>query len=317
MKKDYWIQKKGNTRSVLPFNTVQDLIYSISDENGDFSESEYKKALSEVVQRFSNTSRMLFFPGHVIFPCQSRRFILTGDFWIGQFPVSFEEYDSYCHEVKKPRPNDEGGGRGSEPVFNVSWLDAIEYCNWISRHQGLPSAYTPDGFLLDYRNRLTSDITQVAGYRLPTLAELVYATPKQPRFLFSGKVRVKRERFKVPFLEVRRENFRQGLGISVPRMHMPMKEPWVETPHSFREWVYDRYNGPDPKEAFDIDSHQRTNFLNPIGKKSGAFHSQVEARGKQTLEYCGHETERFWGTFRLALSHVPGITPDFSDNTEE
>ncbi|HNW47729.1 MAG TPA: SUMF1/EgtB/PvdO family nonheme iron enzyme [Thermotogota bacterium] len=333
MKNDYWIPRKGDQRPDLSFNTVQALIYSISDENGDFSESEFERILSEVAQNYSVTSKMLFKPGHVVFPFESKRFILTGDFWIGQFPVSFEEYDRFCAETGKARPNDYGRGRGINPVTNVSWLDAVEYCNWLSRLQALPPAYTSEGQLLDFQNRITSDITQVAGYRLPVLAEKEYAL----RFerLTQTKAPVSAKKRIASSVSLTRKVKKPGFPYPKwpDRWQLPQKQHVSRNsrtgiPHNTRgmlflsriysmhcsEWLYDRYNEAIEEEAFDIDSHQKRNFFNPVGRKFGTYH--IFEVGKNSEQYgYAHECERNERlTFRLALSYVKGVTPDFSDN---
>ncbi|HRW94146.1 MAG TPA: SUMF1/EgtB/PvdO family nonheme iron enzyme, partial [Thermotogota bacterium] len=62
---------------------------------------------------------------------------LTYDYLIGKYEVTFGEYDAYCAATGASKPDDEGWGRGSRPVINVSWNDAIGYCNWLSEKEGL------------------------------------------------------------------------------------------------------------------------------------------------------------------------------------
>jgi formylglycine-generating enzyme required for sulfatase activity len=52
-----------------------------------------------------------------------------------------------------------------QPVVNVSWQDAAEYCNWLSVKDGLEPAYKSEG------GRLVPVVPATSGYRLPTEAE--------------------------------------------------------------------------------------------------------------------------------------------------
>jgi len=56
-----------------------------------------------------------------------------GPFAIGVYEVTFEQFDKFCADTNRKKPNDEGWGRGSRPVINVSWQEAKAYTQWLSR----------------------------------------------------------------------------------------------------------------------------------------------------------------------------------------
>ena len=62
----------------------------------------------------------------------NKRIHIDYSFLVGKVPVIFEEFDQFCEETGHRKPEDSGFGRGRHPVINVSWLDAIKFCNWKS-----------------------------------------------------------------------------------------------------------------------------------------------------------------------------------------
>jgi formylglycine-generating enzyme required for sulfatase activity len=57
-------------------------------------------------------------------------------FMISATEVTFDQYDAFCDATKKPKPDDNGWGRGTRPVIKVSYDDAVEFCEWLSKETG-------------------------------------------------------------------------------------------------------------------------------------------------------------------------------------
>ncbi|WP_374503224.1 formylglycine-generating enzyme family protein, partial [Zoogloea sp.] len=60
-------------------------------------------------------------------------------FAVGRYPVTFAEWDSFVAAGStRHKPDDEGWGRGRQPVIHVSWDDAQDYVAWLRDRTGQP-----------------------------------------------------------------------------------------------------------------------------------------------------------------------------------
>lgn len=55
------------------------------------------------------------------------------DYYIGRTEVTVKQYRTYCRAKGISMPEKpEGGWENDEPIVNISWDDAIGYCEWLS-----------------------------------------------------------------------------------------------------------------------------------------------------------------------------------------
>lgn len=93
----------------------------------------------------------------------------VSNFQIAKYETTWWQYALFCKATGRQYESPGWGTDGNNPVVNVSWYDARDYGNWLSRRMGYEEAMVQDE---EGRDSL---VLGANGFRLPTEAEWEYA----------------------------------------------------------------------------------------------------------------------------------------------
>ena len=100
---------------------------------------------------------------------------LTTDFWMAESEVTQRQYRNLMGTSPSKFQGDE------LPVEQVSWFEAVAYCNALSAKEKLTPCYQIDGPTVAWADGL-----KCTGYRLPTEAEWEYAARSPATTVYAG-----------------------------------------------------------------------------------------------------------------------------------
>ncbi len=187
----------------------------------------------------------------------SRNVKITQGFWISIYEITQKKYSEIKNE--NPCKKSRYGEGDALPVFNVSWYDAVEFCNLLSVKNGLKPYYLIYKDEKEVSNISPYDVLRwkietdekANGFRLPTEAQWEYACMGTKRSNFywgnnqtwdgSGK-------YAWHMFNAGHKNYSKGRFWWVK--YHKVKKPGEKKPNSFGiydmsgnvgEWCYDRY----------------------------------------------------------------------------
>jgi len=178
------------------------------------------------------------------------------DFYLCEFPVTQDLYQA----LTQNNPSEFKGSR--HLVENVSWYDAVEFCNLLCKELGLEKVYSIDKESKDKANMngydrikwLVKTNNKAKGFRLPTEAEWEYAARggaiSNPT-TYSGSNRLEQ----VGWFEKNSGNETREVGLKFPN-----QLGFYDMSGNVLEWCWDWYG----------DYNQEDKY-NPVGAETGSY----------------------------------------------
>ena len=159
---------------------------------------------------------------------------------------------------------------GDNPVANVTWYDAVQYCNWLSAREGLTPAY------IEKFGEWVSVRPTPNGYRLPSEAEWAWAiryegSATAQKYEWGAKMPPKRnsgnyaDKAALGFVPTILPRYDDGFASTAPvGKFAPNAIGIHDGSGNVAEWVNDYYTVPTPGIT--------TPVVDPLGPDNGTSH---------------------------------------------
>ncbi len=195
---------------------------------------------------------------------------LTKPFFIGAKEVSNKEFAKFRKSHDSGADIHASLAGDNNPAANLTWSDAVEYCNWLSAQEGLPPAYEKkfDQWIPIY--------PVPSGYRLPSEAEWAWAiryqgSGKASRFTWGDKLPPRGEvgnyadKSAAGLVPSILPSYDDGYASTAPVGTFPANALGIyDGGGNVAEWVNDLYTVPTPGQTKAI--------VDPVGPERGTHH---------------------------------------------
>ena len=195
---------------------------------------------------------------------------LTKPFFIGAKEVSNREFAKFRNSHDSGADVHVSLAGDNNPAANLTWLDAVEYCNWLSAQEGLAPAYELkfDQWIPIY--------PVPSGYRLPSEAEWAWAiryqgSGKASRFAWGDKLPPRGEagnyadKSAVGLVPTILPSYDDGYASTAPVGTFPANALGIhDGGGNVAEWVNDLYTVPTPGQTKAV--------VDPVGPERGTHH---------------------------------------------
>ena len=202
---------------------------------------------------------------------ESQRMVtLQRPFYLGTYEVTNGEYRQFRKGHLSGVLGERSMDLDRQPVSNINWREAAEFCNWLSEQHDLPPAYVISGDALVAANPMTT------GFRMPTEAEWEWAAryengsatrrypwgPALPVATNSGNYA---DTAAVDILGAALEGYRDDFFVTAPvGSFAPNALGLFDVGGNVAEWAHDFYTS-----YLDLSKQSDTD---PMGPQSGRLH---------------------------------------------
>ena len=234
---------------------------------------------------------------------ETQHSVTVSDFYMSKYELTQKEYE----EITGNNPSNFKGD--NLPVENISWLDAIAYCNAKSEQDGFTPVYTIDGQTVSWDRSAN-------GYRLPTEAEWEYACragTTTPFYIENSPSAEEANYYGHYPYEIENNYFSQGNLQVQPGEYRQTTVPvdsFSENPYGLynmhgnvSEWVWDYYGEYPTEEQSDPTGPDSGTLRVYRGGGWNDFAKNMRSAYRATLE---QEKSSFNLGVRLVLNAAPG-----------